>query len=172
MTSGGGGWMILQRRVDATVDFYLNWTNYKNGFGDLNGSYWYGLENIHQLAKPGKGAHLRIDLIVSNVSLYANYSKFEIGEESHGYNITVSGYSGDAVDIMKYHNGMKFATKDKDTSDSCAFFRKGGWWHNEDCDHANLNAIYRLESASNLDFMVWNSNSPVTFSEMKIKYYP
>ena len=49
MTSDGGKWTVIQRRINGSVDFYLNWTDYVNGFGDLEGEFWYGLENIHCL---------------------------------------------------------------------------------------------------------------------------
>ena len=79
MDTNGGGWIIIQRRTDASVTFNRNWNDYKNGFGDLNGNFWLGLEKIHKLASPGKGAILRIDLkhISAPIQLkYAEYSNF------------------------------------------------------------------------------------------------
>ena len=44
---------MFQRRSDGSVDFYLNWTSYKNGFGDLNGKMWRGNDNLHRLTTAG-----------------------------------------------------------------------------------------------------------------------
>ena len=61
MSSDGGKWIVIQRRINDSVDFYLNWTDYVNGFGDLEGEFWYGLENIHCLTTR-ENVELRIEL--------------------------------------------------------------------------------------------------------------
>ena len=52
MNTTNGGWIVIQRnKKDSLVNFNKNWTDYEEGFGDLNTEFWYGLENIHFLTK-------------------------------------------------------------------------------------------------------------------------
>ena len=51
METDGGGWIVIQRRNASMgwVNFVRGWTDYKNGFGDLDGEFWIGLKQIHEL---------------------------------------------------------------------------------------------------------------------------
>jgi hypothetical protein len=39
--------------VDGTVDFYKNWQQYKQGFGDPRGEFWLGNDHIYELTNQG-----------------------------------------------------------------------------------------------------------------------
>ena len=58
--SDGGGWLVVQRRKDGSVDFNRGWVEYEEGFGSLTGELWYGLQPLHCLTNQGQW-QLRID---------------------------------------------------------------------------------------------------------------
>jgi hypothetical protein len=94
MQTNGGGWTVFQRRQDASVDFYRGWQEYKDGFGDLNGNFWIGLEKIHRLTKSGQNI-LRVDLTdFTNDTAYAQYGNFVLDSESEFYKLKVDTFSG------------------------------------------------------------------------------
>ncbi|KFB50578.1 AGAP012000-PA-like protein [Anopheles sinensis] len=142
----GGGWTVFQRRLDGSVDFYRNWESYKNGFGDVNGEHWLGLEKLHRMTKSGGHELLVLLEDFEEKEAYAFYDDFKVGNEAEKYKLTVGKYSGTAGDKLTYHNQMKFSARDQDNdlSDSkagCANSFKGAWWF-ENCYKSNLNGQY------------------------------
>ncbi|XP_025102661.1 uncharacterized protein LOC112569157 [Pomacea canaliculata] len=86
MDSGDGGWLVFQRRRDGSVDFYRNWTQYEQGFGDISGEFWLGLSRLHTLTK-GRPTRLRVDLGEKNGHRhYAEYSTFRVDGPETNYN--------------------------------------------------------------------------------------
>ena len=144
MTTAGGGWTIIQRRVNGNVDFFRNWVDYKNGFGNLEEEFWLGNDKIHRLTKQ-KDMKIRFDLEdVEEEKAFAEYDTFYIDGEDKQYMAHVTGYSGTAGDSFKA-NGRKFSTKDKDydtwPAKSCAAEYQGAWWYWK-CHQSNFNGKY------------------------------
>ena len=167
----GGGWLVVQRRQDGSVDFNRGWTDYEEGFGSLTGEFWYGLRPLHCLTNQGQW-QLRIDFTFTNeTKSYLSYNKFSVGPASSQYQLSISGFTGITTDPFSTHplNGMKFTTKDRDndrwSGKNCAINGNGnnvgGWWYNQ-CSYIFLNHQYK--------YIYLNSNwHTPPFIEMKIK---
>ncbi|XP_063051809.1 fibrinogen C domain-containing protein 1-A-like [Engraulis encrasicolus] len=181
MTTDGGGWTMIQRHEDGSVNFFRGWLAYREGFGKITGEHWLGMKRIHALTSQAN-YELRIDLEdFENSTSFAQYGSFGVGlfsvdPDEDGYPLTISDYSGTAGDSLPKHNGMKFTTKDVDNDDSennCAAFYHGAWWY-RNCHTSNLNGQYlRGQHTSYADGIEWSSwtgwQYSLKFVEMKIR---
>ena len=173
------GWIVFQKRLDGSVDFFRNWTDYEHGFGNASGEYWLGLKNIRRLTSDSTTWALRIDLeSFDGETAYATYDTFAVSDAASKYTLSVGEYSGCAGDSLKYAgfvlNGMQFSTYDQDndaTSSNCAKHYKGGWWYNA-CYRAHLNGPYlgpADNSGNELMWYTWKEYQPMKSTQMKIK---
>lgn len=172
MDSDGGGWIVFQRRMDGTEDFYRGWKDYVKGFGDLNGEFWLGLNKIYRLTRNSEmNTTLRVDLEdFDGNKLFAKYNEIKVLDFSNTYTLIVMGYSGDAGDSLAHHSQMNFSTKD---TYHCAVTYKGAWWYNS-CHESNLNGLYHPgPHASYADGVNWKHakgyHYSFMFTEMKLR---
>ena len=94
MTTSGGGWTVFQRRLDGSVDFFRGWQDYKNGFGNLNGEFWLGLDKINRLTTATQN-ELRIDMEdTTRNTAYAEYDLFAVTSEQQKYQLSLGAYAG------------------------------------------------------------------------------
>ena len=140
------GWTVIQRRMDGSVDFYRNWTDYVEGFGNLQGEFWLGLHKINRLAASTNNLRVNMEDF-HGTKKWAFYAEFRVGNEITKYRLHVKGYRGSAGDSLRLHNGMKFTTKDRDNDVyrlyNCAVANKGAWWYSF-CHTSNLNGLYLI----------------------------
>ena len=85
---------MFQQRLDGSVDFYRGWNDYQNGFGDVRGEFWLGLDKINRLTRHG-GSKLRVDLedIAGSVA-YAEYERFSVLGSQTSYTLSYGSYKG------------------------------------------------------------------------------
>ncbi|XP_076464509.1 uncharacterized protein LOC143296455 [Babylonia areolata] len=141
----GGGWTVLLKREDGSLDFYRDWEDYKRGFGSSFGEQYLGNEVMHYLTNQDQYS-LQVDLKDwQGNTRTATYRHFWLGDEEQYYQLHVLGYSGDAGDGLGKHDGMRFSTRDRDhdllsqeqMGGSCARrFRGAGWYFR--CYASNL----------------------------------
>ena len=180
--TAGGGWLVIQRRIDGSIDFNRYWSEYEEGFGNLpvdgedtTGEFWIGLRSLHCLTSQGQW-ELRIDYMFPNKTKgYLSYRHFRVGPASDDYRLSISGFSGNTTDpsnSTRMMNGMKFTTRDRDNdqwyNNNCAVHHAGGnasgWWY-DDCSHINPNHQYNHRQSAYLNGQ-WYS---LPFIETKIR---
>ncbi|XP_054457091.1 fibrinogen beta chain [Anoplopoma fimbria] len=138
-TTQNGGWVMIQNRMDGSVDFGRRWDEYRRGFGNIafdvgkghceaSGEHWMGNEHISQLTKMGPTEVLIEMQDWTGAKVHAQYQQFTIQSETSNYVMAVDGYSGNAGNgflegslelfgenrTMTIHNSMMFSTYDRD----------------------------------------------------------
>ena len=99
-TTAGGGWTVFQKRINGSVNFYLNWSDYKHGFGDLTNEFWLGNDKIHRLtSNDNMTLHVDLEDFEGNTS-YAEYDMFGVMSENDKYKLILGNYSGDLLFVF------------------------------------------------------------------------
>ncbi|XP_053302738.1 angiopoietin-2b [Pleuronectes platessa] len=151
MKTRGGGWTVLQRRTNGSVNFHRGWRDYKMGFGEPSGEHWLGNDIIHKLTSSQEyGLHVQLRDREGNEA-FSHYDRFYIDGENRNYSLHAEGFSGTAGRTSSLtHSGTQFSTKDRDNDQctcKCAQLASGGWWF-EACGPSNLNGMYYPASSS------------------------
>ncbi|XP_037722185.1 fibrinogen C domain-containing protein 1 isoform X2 [Drosophila subpulchrella] len=147
-------WTVILSRTSDDVSFERGWLDYRDGFGNLAGDFFIGLNKLHALT--ASSLHeLRIVLVdFMGNEAYAEYSVFAIGSERELYPLSVLGQFQDSVepsagDSLSYHAGARFSTVDQDNDNcldcNCALKHKGAGWFNN-CATSNLFGQYITRS--------------------------
>ncbi|XP_065360690.1 fibrinogen-like protein 1 [Calliphora vicina] len=164
-----GGWTVIQRRINGSVDFYRGWSDYKQGFGNIDGEFFIGLDKLHALTTILQPMELLIQLRDFNdTETYAKYDEFVIGNETEKYKLSKVGiYSGNAGDAFSNHQGFYFTTKDRDNdhhTSNCAVKEKGAWWYSK-CFWSNLNGKYYGKAEAKIkNGICWNGFTRCKYS--------
>uniref|UniRef100_A0A8C8Y3U5 Angiopoietin-2 n=1 Tax=Panthera leo TaxID=9689 RepID=A0A8C8Y3U5_PANLE len=145
METAGGGWTIIQRREDGSVDFQRTWNEYKVGFGNPSGEHWLGNEFVFQVTNQQPYV-LKIHLKDwEGNEAYSLYERFSLSSEEFNYRIHLQGLTGTAGKISSISQpGNDFSTKDADNDKcicKCSQMLTGGWWFDA-CGPSNLNGMY------------------------------
>ncbi|XP_056418375.1 fibrinogen beta chain [Hyla sarda] len=203
MTTQDGGWTLIQNRQDGSVNFGRPWDGYKNGFGniafsgdkkvcDTPGEYWLGNERISQLTNLGPTEALIEMEDWDGNKVSAKYTSFTVQNEANKYQLSVSGYQGNAGNAllegaselrgenrtMTIHNGMFFSTHDRDNdgwlhsdpNKQCAKEDGGGWWYNR-CHSANPNGRYYWGGHYTYDMAKHGTDDGVVWMNWKRSWY-
>ena len=179
MTQIGGGWTVIQQRVDSSLDFDQNWDLYRAGFGNFSANFWLGLEKIRRLTN-SVGTDQTMELYIGletfdnddgygSLITHRVYDSFRL--ETNDYKLYVHKCSttdatAAAVDSLMFHNGQPFSTFDKDNDGSSVFncaddFRSGWWFKGQTCLHSNLNGIYYEKG----DFSYIDDNTGIVWTD-------
>uniref|UniRef100_A0ACB8F1B2 Angiopoietin- protein 4 n=1 Tax=Sphaerodactylus townsendi TaxID=933632 RepID=A0ACB8F1B2_9SAUR len=180
LASGGGSWTVIQRRRDGSVDFDQLWEAYRNGFGNMSGDFWLGLDKIHQIVQEGM-FRLIIEMQDWEGNSQVVQFLFRLGGEDTAYTLSLLGpVLGELENAMGDFPHLPFSTRDQDHDlkgdANCAKHLSGGWWFST-CGHVNLNGKYfrsiprqRHERKQGIFWKTWKGRYyPLKSTTMKIQ---
>ncbi|KAH8302126.1 hypothetical protein KR044_003034, partial [Drosophila immigrans] len=149
------GWTVVMNRSSDDVSFQRGWLEYKEGFGNLAGDFFIGLDKLHALTSSVlHELRIRLEDFEGNVA-FAAYDAFAISGERESFALSLLGpYQSSQVlpragDSLSYQAGAKFSTFDSDNDNclecSCAQRHKAAGWFNA-CATSNLFGVYHTQN--------------------------
>ena len=170
MTTDGGGWIVIQKRIDGSVDFNRDWDEYKSGFGDLNNEFWIGNDFLHQYTNTGTVEMIAEGTAFDSVRIAVKIHQLRVGDEASNYVFTYRNCVSLTIGDSEIENGCddwdllrstKFSTKDRDNDDdikiNCAVLCTGGFWYSSHCFIVTPNSDYSNVPKAQLYGVFWKS---------------
>ncbi|KAM7343090.1 fibrinogen-like protein 1 [Cochliomyia hominivorax] len=172
ITSHGGDWTVILRRADNSENFDRVWSDYVNGFGNVQGDFFIGLDRLHAMTNYNGPQELIFLLKDKNEEKYAKYDNFVVGHDYELYRLNhVGAYSGNAGDSFSYHLKQKFSTRDhdndKDGKRNCAALIRTGFWYNQCPKAKEFGGSVKRTGLSWQTFR--GLNNPVDYAVMMIR---
>ena len=161
----GGGWTVIQRRIDGNTNFLLDLTAYEYPFGNPSKNYWVGNRIIRSLTQAAE-YELLVEMQQNAKYAFALYDLFYTKGSSNKLYVSSYQSCSNAGDSFTQLAGQSFIT------DSCGV---GAWWfkYGSICEplHSSLNAPYTPPSCKKGIF--WNTFSGscvnLEWTSMKIR---
>uniref|UniRef100_A0A3B3ZQN6 Fibrinogen beta chain n=1 Tax=Periophthalmus magnuspinnatus TaxID=409849 RepID=A0A3B3ZQN6_9GOBI len=112
-----GGWLVIQNRLDGSVDFGRRWDDYRKGFGNIAldvgkghcqtpGEYWLGNDRISQISKMGPTT-LLVEMedwsgtkVQPKLKPNSILTQLKLNSDSTNYVLAVDVYSGTAGNCL------------------------------------------------------------------------
>ncbi|KAK6192353.1 hypothetical protein SNE40_003833 [Patella caerulea] len=177
----GMGWTkIMSRENKCNIsNFNRNWTDYEEGFGHVQGTYWLGLKKIYKLLQGRPENNLNVLVYYGHPTNYKMctiyYDNMALGNASTNYWINLdkvaswsNPFCGDSLLSAPSIKGRPFSTYDHDsTSYKCPTRLAGGWWYADDpdCLEANINGRNNeLNWVSNLTGKIFKIQMSIKFN--------
>ncbi|KAM7348559.1 ficolin-1-like [Cochliomyia hominivorax] len=168
--SYGGDWLYVLKISDGTGNFNRSWQEYVNGFGNVAGEFWLGLEKLYAYTNFYGPQELNIHLEnFEGRKAYARYDNFVVGNAHEKYKLKSLGrFSGTAGDSLFHTLNMEFSTYDNDNDYDCAMLREGGFWFTN-CGEADPTGPYLHGNYSQeMEGSYWNSFEGLFYSPKTI----
>ena len=123
--------VVQRRRAPFHLPFNRTRNDYKNGFGEVSGEFWLGLEKLYRITnQPYLKYSIRLEMkLTSGVLHYLEYNDFYIGDEKERYKIANIGTATAKTVSYYIYKGHTFFTRDKDTSRKLGATYNGFWYH-------------------------------------------
>ncbi len=179
MKTNQGGWTVITRRESNKTSFDRLYSEYEEGFGDLNGDFWYGLRAMEALTSQ-ESYEMQLDMYMdansTNASASAHYDNFKV-EGSH-YNLTLGNFTGSDSELedrlRPFHNKGFVAKKTVLDTMTCTDRVSAGWWFAKYClsgeNEPQGTALTRLYKEINwYDTKMRNNVREFAKYEMKIR---
>ncbi|XP_068142286.1 fibrinogen-like protein A [Drosophila tropicalis] len=169
----GGGWIVIHKRFDRSESFNRRWSDFSHGFGQINGEFFIGLEQLHRITNSER-YELRLHLTDFDGTVdFASYNNFSIANASNDYALESLGdFLGTIDNRMQFVLNGKFSTFDHDTDAFDAFncaLNYSAWWFNKNCLGPKLNGVHYKRRFSASDSMSWDGNSALNAVQMLIR---